>query len=285
MKLPAAYKSVTIDAHGFDTPYPPLGFYAIAEHQLGNGDIFGLYWPIGREDHDPIVAETYHDQWSVTPQFSSLERFLALAGDDDDAFVETPALSEDSQSPVACLNAARESLKLQNVDRGIDHLKAALSVLPEYTDAQSLLCAQYRRIDQRDAAIKSALLAIISPPSFGIVPSQLLAWLASQSTHDSEIQTDPIWINRKRLTLKFGGVKENDDYRILEDAINQYLDLSGFIPAMTLMQTYAELMYRETVSFRERNRFDVRDYLRWQREVAATRYGKSRSLVLPNSDS
>jgi hypothetical protein len=104
LKLPANFKSVTIDADRYDVPYPPLGFYAIAEHQLGNGDVFGLYWPIGNEDRDPIVAETYHDQWSIIPHFSSLERFLAAAGDDDDALVETPPLSLTTLvlQPLAC---------------------------------------------------------------------------------------------------------------------------------------------------------------------------------------
>src|ERR1700733_3825903 len=65
MRLPAAYRSVTLDVEPRHVPYPPLGFYSIAEHELGNGDCFGLYWPIGREDHEPIVAETFHDEWSI----------------------------------------------------------------------------------------------------------------------------------------------------------------------------------------------------------------------------
>src|SRR6202048_5285483 len=102
MKLPALIHAVTLIKNGYDTPYPPLGFCAIAEHQLGNGDAFGLYWPVGHEDCEPIVAETYHDEWHVEPHFSSLERFLEAAGNDDDSLVESPGYADDPASPAAC---------------------------------------------------------------------------------------------------------------------------------------------------------------------------------------
>jgi hypothetical protein len=294
VKLPTAYKSVTLYDDAYEVPYPPLGFCPIAEHQLGNGDTFGLYWPIGREDCDPIVAETYHDEWSIQPHFSSLDRFLATAANidpdaddeyDDDSFVGTPTFDEDPQSPAACLFAAREHLKSQNVDAAIASLEVAVSVLPEYSEAQALLCGQYRRVGNNDAAIRSAIQSIISPSCFGAPPVQIVQWLSRQSSGPAEIESDPIWLNRERLTLKFGGVKENDEYKILRDAIDQYLADSAFVRAMTLMQTYAQLMYSETVSFQERYDFDPKAFVSWQREVAATQYGKARILELPSKGS
>lgn len=289
MKLPAAYKSVTLDIDHYEVPYPPLGFCPIAEHQLGNGDTFGLYWPIGHEDHDPIVVETYHDEWSIEPHFSSLERFLAAAernddGYDDDSVVESPTFDEDPQSPAACLRTARDHLKSQSFEAAVQSLQTAVSVLPEYTDAQALLCSQYRRVGKNDAAIKAAIQTIISPPCFGAPSVQIAKWLSRQSSCPPEIEADPIWINRKRLTLKFGGVKENDEYKILREAIDQYLDDSVFVAGMTLMQTYAHLMYAETVSFQERYGFNAKEFVSWQREIAASRYGKSRTLELPKQD-
>lgn len=292
MKLPKAYESVTLYDDAYQVPYPPLGFYPIAEHQLGNGDTYGLYWPIGREDCDPIVAETYHDEWSIQPHFSSLDRFLSAtrhikpdAADeyDDDLFVGTPTCDEDPQSPAALLLAAREHLKLQNVNAAIQCLETAVSVLPEYSEAQALLCAQYRRVGNNTAAIKSAIQSIISPPSFGARQTQIAQWLSRQSSCPCEIESDPIWLNRDRLTLKYGGVKENDEYKVFRDAIDQYLARSAFIPAMTLMQTYAELMHSETVSFQERYDFIPKRFVEWQREVSASQYGKSCVLVLPDN--
>jgi tetratricopeptide (TPR) repeat protein len=286
MKLPAAYKLVTlrVEAGGF---YPSLGFCTIQEHQLGNGDCFGLYWPVGREDLEPIVVETFHDEGLLTPQFSSLDRFLAAAKHTEEeseggAIIGTPSLEDDPLSPAACLDAARGHLKSQNVEAAIGCLGTAVSVLPEYTEAQCLLSAQHRRIGQHQAAIKSAIQAIISPPSFGTRPTQIAAWLARQSACPPALASDPIWLHRERLTLKFGGTKENSQYEILSDAIQRYLDQCAFIPALTLMQTYAELMSDQTISFRERYAFNVTEFVAWQREVAQSRYGKSRDLELPD---
>jgi hypothetical protein len=284
MKLPAAYRSVTLDVEARHVPYPPLGFYSIAEHELGNGDCFGLYWPIGREDHEPIVAETFHDEWSIQPHFSSLDRFLAAVNhteEQPERIHDQPSLRDDPASPAACLRAARSHLKSQDVGAATASLKQAVSILPEYTEAQSLLWAQYRRVGQTEAAIASAIQAIISPRSFGPTPTQIAAWLARQSACPLALASDPIWINREHLTLKFGGIKENSQYRILRDAIQRYLDQSAFVPALTLMQTYAELMSAETKSFQERNGFNTKDFVAWQRKVAESQHGKSRDVELP----
>ncbi len=284
MKLPAEYKSIslyTIETCG----YPPLGFCPFWEHEYGNGDLFGLYWPIGFEDRDPIVAEIAHDSWAFLPSFSSLERFLAavqLDEEDDDEWVDTPPTLEfDPLSPLACLQAARSHLKSQNVGAAVECLETAARVLPEYTEAQALLCSQYRRLNRHDDAVRAAIQAIISPPSLGGVPSDIAQWLARQSACPAELETDPIWISRKQLTLNFGGVKENAEYAVLRSAIDAYLQQSAFIPAMTLMQTFAEYMTGETISFKERQGFDGEEYVAWQLDVAATQYGKSRLVELP----
>ena len=41
------------------------------------------------------------------------------------------------------------------------------------------------------------------------------------------------------------------------------------------MQTYAELMFRETISFQERYNFDEEEFLSWQCTVAEIQYGKA----------
>ncbi|MDF3837714.1 hypothetical protein P3W85_32950 [Cupriavidus basilensis] len=59
MELPTQIAEVSLRQdwrHG--SPYPPLGFQPFAEGELGNGDTFGLYWPIGEEGYEPLVVET-----------------------------------------------------------------------------------------------------------------------------------------------------------------------------------------------------------------------------------
>ena len=75
-------------------------------------------------------------------------------------------------------------------------------------------------------------------------------------------------------------VKQNDDYVILRAAIEQYLDESAFVKAMTLMQKYGEHMHSETVSFQERYGFVAKEFVEWQRKVAASEYGTARELQL-----
>ena len=69
MKRPAGISSITLSNEPYESTYPPLGFHEFSEHQLGNGDVFGLYWPVGYEDDEPLIAETWHDEWSIRPQF------------------------------------------------------------------------------------------------------------------------------------------------------------------------------------------------------------------------
>ncbi|MEG2964733.1 MAG: hypothetical protein RR860_18745, partial [Janthinobacterium sp.] len=77
MQLPASLAHISAEQDWqHTTAYPPLGFTPFAEGALGNGDSFGLYWPIGREASEPIVVETWHDEWRIQPHFSSLAAFL-----------------------------------------------------------------------------------------------------------------------------------------------------------------------------------------------------------------
>ena len=274
MQLPGNLDLVTLDSHWRHTsPYPPLGFIPFHEAALGNGDSFGLYWPIGRETLEPVVVETWHDEWRMVPHFSSLAAFLhALAqteedDDDDGGYVDTPTLADDPASPRASFLAAKELIAQQDGLGAIALLEAALATVPEYTDARVALHGQYVRAGRIDEAVKVAIQAIISPPSFGGPQLKALHWLRQQAMPDAV--TDPIWRHCKQLSFSFGGSKENADYPLLAAAIDTYLEQGKLRSASTLMQTYAELMSAETVSFRERYGFDQAAFIARQIAVGA----------------
>ncbi len=260
MQLPANLQLISLDKdwqHG--QSYPPLGFMPFSESALGNGDSFGLYWPIGREAMEPIVVETWHDEWRIQPHFSSLAAFLKAHAqldqdDEDSGYVDTPALADDPASPRAAFLAAKELIARQDSAAAIALLEAALAILPEYTDALVALHGQYVRAGRSADAVKVAIQAIISPPSFGGPPLKALHWLRQQPLPDAE--SDPIWRSCQQLSFSFGGSKENADYPLLAAAIDIYLEQGKLRSASTLMQTYAELMSAETVSFQERYGFD-----------------------------
>lgn len=256
-------------------PYPPLGFFPFFEAELGNGDTFGLYWPIGHETLEPIVIETWHDEWRVQPSFSSLTTFLDAFSTSDEEYVEMPSLADDPSSPRACYEAAKLKLQSQDLDAAMSFLETAVSIVPEYTDALSLLHAQYVRAGRTEDAMRVAIQAIISPPSFGERPHKVLRWLRSQSAapawHD-----DPIWRAKDRLSLKYGGTKENSDFPILLAAIEDYVANANYVSASTLVQTYAELISSETVSFQERYAFDRPSFISRQIEISSLLPGGTR---------
>ena len=275
MQLPANLAHISVEQDWqHSTPYPPLGFLPFAEGALGNGDTFGLYWPIGREASEPIVVETWHDEWRLQPNFSSLTAFLrahAAAGDaedgDEDGYVALPTLADDPASPRAAFLAAKEHIAQRNPDVAIALLEGALAIVPEYTDALALLHGQYVRAGRTEDAVRVAIQAIISPPSFGGPPLKAVQWLRAQALPAGE--SDPIWRACGQLTFQFGGSKENADYPVLLAAIDTYLEQGNYRGASTLMQTYAELMGAETVSFQQRYAFDAAAFIARQIEAGA----------------
>ncbi|MGK5038491.1 tetratricopeptide repeat protein [Janthinobacterium sp. LB3P118] len=268
MQLPASLTHISTDQDWqHTTAYPPLGFTPFSEGALGNGDTFGLYWPIGREASEPIVVETWHDEWRIQPHFSSLAAFLQAHAAAEDECVGTPSLADDPASPRAAFLEAKEQIAQRNPDAAIALLEAALAIVPEYTDALALLHGQYVRAGRVDAAVKVAIQAIISPPSLGGPPFKALQWLRTQAVPAGEL--DPIWRACKQLSFHFGGSKDNADYPVLMAAIESYLEHGNYLCASTLMQTYAELMSAETVSFQERYAFEPAAFIAQQIAVSA----------------
>jgi hypothetical protein len=250
-------------------PYPPLGFVPFEQNQLGNGDYFGLYWPIGRENEEPLVVEMQHDGWSMCPAFSSLDAFLALANNSLE-WVGPPTLEQDPRSPFANYSAAREALARDAVDEAHELLQRAISILPEFGEAQWTLSRQLLRVGRDDDAFEASLLALIAPPCWGGASNQALSWLKRRRSCPSRYVSDPLWLRRHSLTFKFGGSKENRDYDFLRQIIDGYVEQGDSIKATLLLQTYGELMSRETTSFQERYAFDVAKHIAEQIQTAHT---------------
>ena len=283
MKLPACFKVLSPDTDDNKTPYPPSGFLPIAERALGNGDCFGLYWPIGLENSEPIVAEMRHDDWMIVPSFSSADKFIK--GDDIlDEWLE-PTLDDDPASPVALFQYSRQLLKQNKVDEAISTLKGITNVIPEYTDALGLLTLQYRRIKDNDNAIRTAIKAIRAPRSLGYPNDQIHHWLANQKSAPADVAKDPLWKNRDKHSPNYGGRKQNDNYLVLQDMIDEYLDTGSIIEWFQLAQKYSELMYRETVSFQARYEYDPAEYTEQLLEKYEQLTGKTRrSSSIPTDE-
>ncbi|GGF49867.1 hypothetical protein GCM10007301_06410 [Azorhizobium oxalatiphilum] len=273
LALPAAAGDLALDRDQRYVAYMPFGFVSFQDWQLGNGDQFGLYWPIGREGGAPIVAETFHDDGSVMPGFSGIDSFLAATRDLDEAdHPGFPTLADDPRSPLALYEEARRLLKAQRVEDAIHRLEAAIAVLPEYTSALALLASQYLRLGGMDAACRMAVRATISPPSFGCEAhvSRMKAWLAQQEHAPEDLRDDPVWLHRRALEpLPSGGQKESPAYGVALKVIAAYEARGEIVPALTLMQSYGEYMGSETSAFWERNGFSPTEHRARQVELSA----------------
>ncbi len=139
-------------------------------------------------------------------------------------------------------------------------LNAAVNQLPEYADAWGLLAQVERQERNPQGTVDAICHALTSPLCFGARPrKKLLHWL--QRIKESEVSDsgDPFWIRRHDVTLA-EGLKENDDYRVLEELVEQYHERGEGVRAVCLRIVTGEMMSGETVSFRDRYNWTSDDY-------------------------
>jgi tetratricopeptide (TPR) repeat protein len=161
--------------------FPPLGFFPFGD--IGNGDYFGLYWPLGQEDAPPIVACSSHDAFALIPEYGSLATagLCQMARDEDrklshefqfalDAvglrypwldFADAVAgndhqrlLMLDPNSPFRNCAVADQAIAENELEIAEIHYKKSLELLPEYGAAHFALGYLMRRVRrQKEASI------------------------------------------------------------------------------------------------------------------------------------
>lgn len=276
--------------------YPPVGFLPWAIGSLGNGDDYGYYWPVGKEDSDPLVALMSHDCGTVNPLASSIEGLAQLGDcrelshlrtdgspdntrecldDEDNDSNYAERLRRDERSPYLLVANGDAALAAGDLDRAESLYLSAVKALPEYTAAHYGLVMLYRRRRQTEETARWLVEAIRSPLSFcgasfwssTYLPTdhvnrydyrrKCLVWLQQvQLERAAAVASDPLFQARERLTFA-SGVTTNDDYRIYEEAIESYVRQERPLDAIKLAMTYGELMRYETTPFQERYGFTV----------------------------
>lgn len=303
MRLPTAYvKLVERWGESQDTAieplpdyavvYPPVGFLRWSIGSLGNGDDYGYYWPVGREDADPLVALMSHDCRALNPIASSIEGLAQLRTCQDvSAFFRAGAAPEnvdeeeptdfserlhlDERSPYLLVANGDIALGANDLDRAESLYLKAVEALPEYTAAHYGLVVLYRRRRQIAEAIQWMVEAIRLPLSFRgasfwsstYLPTdqvnrhdyrrKCLVWLQqARPGQAATVASDPLFQARERLTFAYG-VTTNDDYLIYDEAIERYIQQGQAVNAVKLALTYGELMEGETTPFQERYGFTI----------------------------
>lgn len=273
MKLPESAADLGF-ASGWPTgAYPPPGFAPFYGCDLGNGDLFGLYWPTGRENDEPVVCEMSHDDWTLMPSFSSYEKWLEWADANNGEWGEEEV--DDDDFVLSHMEAARNALKASKPQVAITFLEKACISLPDFGEPWALLASQRKRVGDLGGAEEAALKA-----------AQLSSWVFGASgmhtlrliQQDGAFARDPLVGRRDLVSAKTGGVKENPIYDALRACIVEYREQGQYIPAITLLYNFGYAMCRETTSFQERNGFQPDAWRAEYDELCLEGLGQTRTI-------
>jgi len=254
-------------------PYPPLGFVPVSDAELGNGDYYGLYWPIGKENEYPVVCDMFHDEGSIKLAFSSTEKFLEWLDINDWERGENDVSDEDF-APFH-YQTAKTLLSNNDVEGAIESLNQAISSFSEDSDYWFSLSSQLKRVGDHEASAIAAVNAFVSNWSFSFPSAGVLRILQNKSVLEM-MPSDPVVKRAGSLTMNYGGEKENSNYALLRDCIEEYLTLGDNIKAITLYQNFAYMMSSETTSFQERNKFDLSEWRNEFSELCLSKLGDNR---------
>lgn len=204
MKLPTTYDDDIVGCEGAFCPdrgnvpakvyslvFPPIGFFPF--YGIENGDYHGFYWPIGREEHSPIVAFSSHDAWSIIPENSNIETLyaceLARSSEDEDGLDDyrelvmkatgklpidhdlrdvasdnyDQLLLLDPASPFYLCAAGDVHLSRNDVETAEKKYRESLEHLPEYVAAHFGLACVLRRQRRPEDATIHLRMALIGP--------------------------------------------------------------------------------------------------------------------------
>jgi len=263
MKVPIVVNQLSISKSDVPLgPYPSLGFVPVSEAELGNGDYYGLYWPLGMEDSEPMVCDMLHDEWALKPSFSSVQKFIEwLALNDWERGEEE---IEDEELSSALFFKAKALYAGSNVDSAIVLLKQACNNFPEASEYWFALSSQLRRVGKLEESANAALNAFHSNWVFGR-PVQGVLRTLQQAQNVEILGDDPLMQRIESLSLDFGGTKENPAYPIMYECVQEYFNNGQVIKGLMLYQNYAYMMYSETGSFQERYGFELQ---KWQSEYS-----------------
>jgi len=298
------------------TIYPPIGFLPWNVLEVGNGDVYGFYWPLGKENAQPLVCTTYHDSYNLSVFGSNIENsikrlwvnfeFNSDEEDDEDSTIReelfeivkafsinleevrgvktvssVELLKIDSNSPDILLKASQEYIKRNELSKAENCLVRALEIIPEYTQASFELSKLYRRQREEMKSLEYMIMTCISPICFGgLKPrQQCLQWIKSMNDNIRSLVLDPFLNYVDLLTFK-SGEKFNDDFIIYEQLIEQYIQIGEFRKALSLRVLAAELITLETTAFQERYNWNYGlffDKLRSQLKIS--RYSATEAIL------
>lgn len=265
MHIPAIVEKLRLELD-WDSwgPYPPLGFAPFPGCEFGNGDMFGLYWPFGQEDQEPVICEMNHDGYVLVPAFPELGSFVAWAEEHDWQWSDYSELDFEDWC-VTSFRRGRAAISSGDVSAAIDYLRKAAQGLPDVAEYWFHLAMQLRRSGDRDGFEVAILNAVRSNWAFGLPPRGTMR-AVQQIRAEGPCGTDPLRQIAGSLSLSFGGTKHNEAYPLLRQCITAYREQGKWRHAAVLHQSNGWAMYRETTAFQERYEWESAS---WKSELVA----------------
>lgn len=255
---------------GYGGVYPPLGFVPVWDAELGNGDHFGLYWPYGLEQCEPIVCDMLHDEWGMQIAFSRVDVFIEWLDAND--WMRGDNEVDDPSCVPRRFRDAKQKLA-EHSEEVIEELRDICDDFPESSECWHALASQLRRAGDLQRCHAAAIHAFASNWAFGLPDSGTLRML---QTAQGKVK-DPLVERSDRLTTKYGGTKENDNYVLIKECIDEYLSTDNPVLGLLLNQNYAYMMSGETVSFQDRYSFNRDEWLEEQVRLCQEYLGDSRT--------
>ncbi|MTB80307.1 tetratricopeptide repeat-containing protein [Providencia stuartii] len=279
MKLKQADIPFAIDVDAVNRgPFPINGFLPLMETDFGNGDYYGMYWPLGRENKTPIVCELYHDEGRVCPAFSNLTKLTQwLEANDNDV---EEIMIDDPQFAGALFLQAQKARREGRLDDAIHYCQLANEALPEVSEYWLTLASLYQQTKQPALAASAGLNSYLSNWGFGLPNDKVIYFLKLASTLP-EYCSDPVVkrVALGSLNLNFGGMKINHNYDLMKECIDEYFKKNEILSALKLSQNYAIAMYAETYTFQERYHFSITQWQNDFSELCLTYLGNSRTTI------
>ena len=209
----------------------------------------------------------FHDEGRMVFRHSSLDAFArwldAGGGRDGDDEDRDPREQEvaDADSPLLLVERAQRHVQAGAPAEAIVLLEDACSRFPELQRAWAMLAGQQMRLGQHAAAVASARAAVLANWAFGIPEPGVLRILRA-----ADVAGDPVLVMAQQMGFAFGGAKTNPDYALLQSCIERCWEAGDTMAALRLSQNRCYALSAETVSFQQREGFDLAS---WQRDFAA----------------
>lgn len=274
MKAPSQIDALSISDKEIisDGTYPPLGFRPVWDAELGNGDYFGLYWPYGHEDREPIVCDMLHDEWGMKVSYSSVATFVEWLelNDWDRGNIEI-----DDKNFVGLRFQETKPLLSNNPDEAVSKLRSICEDFPESTEYWYTLASQLRRLGDQPGCSAAAVRAFASNWAFGMPKEGTLQLLRNAKGKYEH----PLVTRSEQLTLQFGGAKENTNYRLIKECVSEYLSSATPVIGLLLNQNYGYIMSMETKAFQDRSGFVAKEWLEEQCELCDRYLGDTRTQI------